>query len=125
MLYAPSYSWFKRSLEIVTINQVPSGFIYSGNDDTAYKVKAHITGFCDLGAQDAKSRVEKHVIPGILVSDGRGNVEFRAKSFSTDFCNGLVSGQRFSKWATGDSTHPDRPTSDQGWGQAGFSAKRI
>ena len=91
----PAYTWFKRSIEIVTINKIPSGFIYSGNEDTEYKVKAHITGFCNLNAQDAKSRVEKHVIPGKLVGDGRGNVEFRAASFSTDFCNGLVSASEF------------------------------
>ena len=47
-------------------------------------------GFKELSPQEAKSSLEEHAVPGILVTDERGNPEFIKKSFSSDFCVGLI-----------------------------------
>ena len=44
----------------------------------------------ELSAQEARTGLEKHCVPGILVKDEMGELEFIKKSFSSDFCVGLV-----------------------------------
>ena len=86
----PKHSWFKRIKQIVVIDKVPSGFVYSRNPDTEYKVEAYTTGFRELSAQEARSNVERYVIPGVLRWDMVSAYEFVKKSFPSDFCLSLV-----------------------------------
>ena len=89
-IIGPKHTWFKRAGRIVTIDAVPSGFVYSSNPDTEYTIEAHTTGFVELTAQEAKSRLEEYAVPGILAKDELSNPEFIKRSFSSDFCTGLV-----------------------------------
>jgi hypothetical protein len=84
------HGWFARKDQIVTLHNVPSGFIYSNNPDARYKVQSYSVGLLELSGVMARSDLERYVVPGFLVKDETGNYEFIRKSFSTDFCSALV-----------------------------------
>ena len=88
------HAWFVRAGEVNVIEQVASGFKYSTDPDTQYTVSAHTLGFRVLNGIQAKGNLEKYVEPGILVKSDNGDddadPEFLPKSFSTDFCAGLI-----------------------------------
>jgi DNA polymerase-1 len=86
-IIGPKREWFKRGDSLVTINEVPSGFVYSSNPETAYTVEAHTTGFREITSQGARSMLENYVIPGYIGWEGT----FIRKSFSVDFCSGMIS----------------------------------
>jgi hypothetical protein len=72
------------------IEQVPSGFVYSDDPVGRYQVAANLIGFRELTGLQAKGALEKYMEPGVLQDDGAGNTVFVPKSFSTDFCAGLI-----------------------------------
>ena len=88
------HAWFVRAGEVNLIESVPSGFKYSVDPETQYTVSAHTLGFRALNGIHAKGNLEKYVEPGILVKteggDGDSDPEFLPKSFSSDFCAGLI-----------------------------------
>jgi hypothetical protein len=88
---APNYAWFVRAREVNVIEQVPSGFTYSDDPDTRFAVAAHTIGFSELTGIQAKGGLEKYVEPGILTFPFEDSEpEFVPKSFSTDFCSGMI-----------------------------------
>jgi DNA polymerase I-like protein with 3'-5' exonuclease and polymerase domains len=93
-IIGPKRGWFMRGDSMVTINEVPSGFVYSDNPDTAYTVEATTVGFREITAQEARSRIEIYVIPG-YISGETGT--FIKKSFSPEFCISMVSSDHLRK----------------------------
>jgi len=87
---APAQLWFRRSNEIVTVARVPSGFDYSSDPNAKYKIAFHTTGLRELTAIHAKSSMEQYIEPGYLAEDEQRGKYFVPKSFSTDFCCGLL-----------------------------------
>jgi bifunctional DNA primase/polymerase-like protein len=87
---APAQVWFRRSNEIVTVARVPSGFVYSSDPNAKYKIASHTTGLLELTAIHAKSSMEQYTEPGCLAEDEQRGKYFVPKSFSTDFCCGLL-----------------------------------
>ena len=82
------HGWFVRGKQIVVIDKVPSGFTYSGDPEIKFKVESETVGLSELSPVEARSDLERYVVPG------RGQKQFVRKSFSTDFCTSLVrSGQ--------------------------------
>jgi DNA polymerase I-like protein with 3'-5' exonuclease and polymerase domains len=84
------HGWFIRGDALVTLKNVPSGFVYSENPDIRYSVKSYTVGLDELNGVKARSSLEHYVVPGVLVTDEMGNKEFIKKSFSTDFCASMV-----------------------------------
>jgi Bifunctional DNA primase/polymerase, N-terminal len=83
------HGWFVRGKEIVVIDKVPSGFAYSGDPEIKFSVESNTVGLSELSPVEARSDLERYVVPGRLVQK-----QFVRKSFSTDFCTSLVrSGQ--------------------------------
>jgi DNA polymerase I-like protein with 3'-5' exonuclease and polymerase domains len=93
----PAQCWFNRGDEIVTVQLVPSGFFYSENESTKYNVASYTVGLRELNAIRAKSSLEKYIEPGVLAKDKTGEQEFVPKSFSTDFCAGLIESEQLKE----------------------------
>ena len=89
-IIAPHYAWYTRSSTVNTIEQIPSGFVYSDDPNGRYQVAATLVGFHELTGIQAKGSLEKYMEPGVLVPDGNGDTIFVPKSFTTDFCAGLI-----------------------------------
>jgi DNA polymerase I-like protein with 3'-5' exonuclease and polymerase domains len=88
-ILAPHHAWYVRGSCVNVIEQIPSGFVYSDDPTERYQVAATLVGFRELSALQAKGALEKYMEPGVLINDGDGQ-EFSPKSFSTDFCAGLL-----------------------------------
>ena len=89
-----SRGWFVRDDRVVVVKKVPSGFTYSGEPEIKFKAEAYTVGLSELSAVEARSDLERYVVPGVLAEDGAGQKQFARKSFSTYFCSSLVrSGQ--------------------------------
>ena len=84
------HGWFVRGKEIVVIDKVPSGFAYSGDPEIKFSVESYTVGLNELSPMEARSDLERYVVPGILVKDESDREQFVSKSFSTDFCASLV-----------------------------------
>ncbi len=83
------------SSAVNTIEQVPSGFIYPDDPNGRYQsVAATSVGFRELTGLQAKGSLEQFMEPGTLRNDGDGNAVFAPKSFSTDFCAGLIQSEQ-------------------------------
>ena len=83
-----------RGKQIVVIDKVPSGFTYSGDPEIKFKAESETVGLSELSPVEARSDLERYVVPGVLAEDGTGQKQFVRKSFSTEFCASLVrSGQ--------------------------------
>jgi hypothetical protein len=89
-LVAPHHVWFNRGSATVRIELVPSGFSYSAEPGSRYKIEAYIPGFLELAGLKAKGLLEHYMEPGVLRKDDNGQPMFIPRSFSTDFCAGLV-----------------------------------
>jgi Bifunctional DNA primase/polymerase, N-terminal len=86
----PKHFWFVRNAEVNVIAEVPSGFVYSDDPEENFTVGANTIGFRELAAIQAKSDLEEHIEPGIKKFNGGPEPEFEAKSFSSDFCCGMI-----------------------------------
>ena len=84
------HGWFVRDKEIVVIDKVPSGFAYSGDPEIKFSVESYTVGLNELSPMEARSDLERYVVPGFLVKDETDKEQFVSKSFSTDFCASLV-----------------------------------
>ena len=71
-IIGPKYSWLQRASLVVLLHEVPSGFIYSDNPEEQYQISATTIGFRELNAQEARTPVEEHCVPGILIKDEAG-----------------------------------------------------
>ena len=96
-IIAPHYAWYTRSSTVNTIEQIPSGFVYSDDPNGRYQVAATLIGFRELTGIQAKGSLEKYMEPGVLTSDGNGATIFIPKSFTTDFCAGLIQSDQLKK----------------------------
>jgi DNA excision repair protein ERCC-4 len=89
-LIAPHHVWFNRSSQIVRIEIVPSGFSYSADPKSRYKIETFTPGFRELAGIQAKGLLEKYMEPGVLRKDQNEQPVFIPRSFTTDFCAGMV-----------------------------------
>jgi DNA polymerase I-like protein with 3'-5' exonuclease and polymerase domains len=89
-IIAPHHAWFNRAGWITHIEMVPSGFEYSHDPAERYKIVSSSPGFRELGAIKAKGLLEKYMEPGVLREDDTDENIFVPKSFTTDFCAGMV-----------------------------------
>ena len=89
-IIAPHHVWFNRMGELSYIELVPSGFEYSSDRTQRYKVISNTPGLRKLTAIKAKSILERYMEPGVLAQDENGEKTFVSKSFTTDFCAGMV-----------------------------------
>jgi hypothetical protein len=85
-IIAAKDGWFVRGNSIVTVRNVPSGFQYSGDPRTKYKIVSYTTGLEELSALAARSDLEQYMVP---MSFTRDDKPIR-KSFSIPFCHGLI-----------------------------------
>jgi DNA polymerase I len=91
---SPHYVWFRRGHDVQVIAQIPSGFIYSENPDEQLTVKAFSPGFLSLSPGQAKSDLEDYCEPICLEEKGGDYIEVR-KSFSREFCAGMLESPQF------------------------------
>ena len=78
-----------RGDSIVTIRLVPSGFEYSSDADSKYKMVSHTAGLETLSALAARADLEQYIIP--VTYSGRGKEKkVVKKSFPIPFCYGLI-----------------------------------
>jgi hypothetical protein len=96
-IMAPHHVWFVRGSSVNVIEQIPSGFVYSADPAERYKIAATLVGFRELSGLQAKSALEEYIEPGVLVKDASGNDAFSPKSFSTEFCAGMVESSQLKK----------------------------
>jgi DNA polymerase I-like protein with 3'-5' exonuclease and polymerase domains len=89
-IIAPHHIWFNRAAWIVHIEKVASGFEYSPDPKKRYKISAFSFGLRELSPLLAKGLLEYYMEPGVLRADDNGEEIFVPKSFSTDFCAGMV-----------------------------------
>ncbi len=97
----PNHAWFVRANAVNVITQIPSGFTYSDDPNADFTVEAHTIGFSELDGIQAKGALEKYVEPGILVKEAGASdddePEFRPKSFTTDFCSGMIQSEQLKE----------------------------
>lgn len=90
----PHDVWFRRRDDIVTVEQVASGFVYADDNDEKFKLTNLTAGFDTLTALRARSMLEKFMTPGILRKVEAEGEEtkyvFKPKSFTGAFCGGMV-----------------------------------
>jgi DNA polymerase I-like protein with 3'-5' exonuclease and polymerase domains len=94
-IMGPTHTWFQRANLIVTVQQIPSGFIYSDDSEKKFTVEAYTAGFCELTAPESKTGLEYYIEPGKLHNDVNGEPEFIPQSFSTDFCATMLKSRQF------------------------------
>ena len=98
---APKHVWFRRADMIVAIKKVPSGFVYSDAPENKFRVESYTVGLGELSPVQTRSAVEQHVCPGVSVKVkdemGEDQLQFMSRSFSTDFCAGLVTNEAFKQ----------------------------
>jgi hypothetical protein len=85
-IIAAKNGWFVRGNSIVTIQNVPAGFEYSGDEGSKYKVTSCTTGLEELGALAARSSLEQYLVPTCL---DKKRKPIR-RSFPISFCHGLI-----------------------------------
>jgi DNA polymerase I-like protein with 3'-5' exonuclease and polymerase domains len=96
-ILGPHHAWYVRGSSINIIEQIPSGFVYSEDPSERYKIAAHSVGFRELSSLQAKGSLEEFMEPGVLVEDSSGTKVFVPKSFSTDFCAGMLVNDRLKE----------------------------
>jgi DNA polymerase I-like protein with 3'-5' exonuclease and polymerase domains len=89
-IIAPHHVWFNRSGWITYIEKVPSGFEYSADPKGRYKIAAFSFGFRELSPLRTKGMLEQYMEPGVLRVNEQDEEVFIPKSFTTEFCAGMV-----------------------------------
>jgi hypothetical protein len=90
-IMAKTGSWFLRNDAVVVVGEVASGFEFAAEPNRKFKVVSTTTGFKPLSGIEAKFRLEDFITPTVMARPEPGAPLIRvAKSFTTDFCCGLM-----------------------------------
>ncbi len=88
---AKTARWFVRNDTVVAIGQIATGFEFSSQEDQKFKISSTSAGFRPLSGTEAKYELEQFITPTVFARPSPNAPAIMVtKSYTTDFCNGLV-----------------------------------